>query len=85
MIQVKFSQSKEHLCWKSQIYTDATPIEAIALHGTKQPLKYIKAFFGSWWKILECHVGCFMRCWKEYLDTNKKTNYITRRKTRRIY
>lgn len=23
-----------------------------------------------------CHIECFMRCWKEFLDTNAKTNYI---------
>jgi hypothetical protein len=41
----------------------------------------------SWWvKVFFRHIGCFMRCRKEFLDTNKKTNYITRLETaKRIY
>jgi hypothetical protein len=30
-----------------------------------------------------CHIGCFVGCWKEFSDTNKKTNYIARLETAR--
>ncbi len=37
-------------------------------------------------EIFMCHIGCLTECWKMFLDTNEKTNFIARLKTaRRIF